>query len=229
MRAQRAPRSPLTSSLILKKFAKIALNHKIEEVVEIEVNWKIEEEHKIEEVVKIVVNCKIVEEVFGHFWGFPPNLWWSFGLFCASLRRFLQAGSTFCGLFSQISFGGFLLPFLRSIFDPFLAFAGFMICLFCGTFWPSKVVFGPFWDPFWDVHLAVLLDFLGPGLLNRLHVLRRLANQSLVRLIQGSWMAPRGFEWRICTLLALAFAIFFTFLVFGPFFSDFPRLGLYKS
>jgi hypothetical protein len=167
MRAQRAPRSPLTSSLILKKFAKIALNHKIEEVVEIEVNWKIEEEHKIEEVVKIVVNCKIVEEVFGHFWGFPPNLWWSFGLFCASLRRFLQAGSTFCGLFSQISFGGFLLPFLRSIFDPFLAFAGFMICLFCGTFWPSKVVFGPFWDPFWDVHLAVLLDFLGPGLLNR--------------------------------------------------------------
>ena len=52
----------------MKKFAKIALNHKIEEVVE------------IEEVVKIVVNHKIEEEViwalgwdfrvdFGvHFW-----------------------------------------------------------------------------------------------------------------------------------------------------------------
>ena len=47
----------------MKKFAKIALNHKIEEVVEIEVNCKIEEEHKIEEVVKIVVNHKIEEEV----------------------------------------------------------------------------------------------------------------------------------------------------------------------
>ncbi len=44
MRAKRAPRSPLTSSSILKKFAKIALNHKIEEVFEIVVNCKIEEE-----------------------------------------------------------------------------------------------------------------------------------------------------------------------------------------
>ncbi len=56
----------------LKKFAKIALNHKIEEVVEIEV------EHKI------------VEEVLGQFGGF-----WS------TLRRFLQAGSTFCGLLAK--------------------------------------------------------------------------------------------------------------------------------
>ena len=63
--------------------------------------YKIEEEHKIEEVVKIVVNCKIEEEVIGHFGGFPPNLWWSFGLFCPSLRRFLQAGSTFCGLLAK--------------------------------------------------------------------------------------------------------------------------------
>jgi hypothetical protein len=132
------------------------VEYKIEEVVKIEVG------HKIEEVVKIVVNCKIEEEVIGHFGGVLA----SFGLFCPSLRRFLQAGSTFCGLFSQISFGGFLLPFLRSIFDPFLAFAGFMICLFCGTFWPSKVVFGPFWDPFWDVHLSMILPPSEGGVLH---------------------------------------------------------------
>jgi hypothetical protein len=65
--------------------------------------------------------------------------------------------------------------------------------------------------------LAVLLDFLGPGLLNRLHVLRRLANQSLVPLIQGSWMAPRGLDCSLSTLLVFPFAIFFTFLVFGSF------------
>jgi hypothetical protein len=118
---------------------------------------------------------------------------------------------------------------LRSIFDPFLAFAGFMICLFCGTFWPSKVVFGPFWDPFWDVHLAVLLDFLGPGLLNRLHVLRRLANQSLVRLIQASWISPRGLDCSLSTLLGLAFAINsfdgFPLRVFGSFFCRFLAIG----
>ena len=60
----------------MKKFAKIALNHKIEEVVEIEEVVKIVVNHKIEEEVKIVVNHKIEEEVIGHFGGFPPNLWW---------------------------------------------------------------------------------------------------------------------------------------------------------
>jgi hypothetical protein len=74
----------------LKKFAKIALNHKIEEVVEIEV------EHKI------------VEEVLGQFGGF-----WS------TLRRFLQAGSTFCGLLAKSLSVDFCTPFLGSIFAPF--------------------------------------------------------------------------------------------------------------
>jgi hypothetical protein len=87
-------------------------------------------EYKIEEVVEIEVNHKIEEEVIGHLSGVLAT----FGLFCASLRRFLQAGSTFCGLFSQISFGGFLLPFLRSIFDPFSDFSLRAICLFYGTF-----------------------------------------------------------------------------------------------
>jgi hypothetical protein len=62
----------------LKKFAKIALN------------WKIEEEHKIEEMVEIEVKYKIVGEVLDYFGGF-----WS------TLRRFLQAGSTFCGLLAK--------------------------------------------------------------------------------------------------------------------------------
>jgi hypothetical protein len=129
----------------LKKFAKIALNHKIEEVVEIEV------EHKIEEVVEIEVEHKIVEEVLGQFGGF-----WS------TLRRFLQAGSTFCGLFSQISFGGFLLPFLRSIFDPFWDFSLRAICLFYGTFSISRCLLDPFSDDFLTVHLVTILPTLGP-------------------------------------------------------------------
>jgi hypothetical protein len=162
----------LTSSSILKKFAKIALNHKIEEVVE------------------IVVNCKIEEEVIWALgWDFESHFW---------------------------------APFLGSIFAPFLVNSQSRICLFYGTFSISMAVLDPFWDLFWDVHLAVLLDFLGPGLLNRLHVLRRLANQSLVPLIQGSWMSPRGFEWRICTLLALAFAIFFHFPGFRSIFQRLP-------
>ena len=48
----------------------------------------------------------------------------------------------------------------------------------------------------------------GGSLLNKLHVLRRLANQSLVPLIQGSWMAPRGLDCSLSTLLVLAYAIF---------------------
>jgi hypothetical protein len=68
--------------------------------------------------------------------------------------------------------GGFLVPFLGSIFDPFLDFSWTRICLFYGTFSFARRIFGPFLDLFWDVHLAVLLNFLGPGLLNRLHVSR---------------------------------------------------------
>ena len=43
----------------------------------------------------------------------------------------------------------FLVPFLRSIFDPFLAFARFAICLFYGAFWILRWVFDPFWPRFW--------------------------------------------------------------------------------
>jgi hypothetical protein len=82
----------------LKKFAKIALNHKIEEVVE------------IEEVVKIVVNHKIEEEViwalgwdfrvdFGvHFWA---EFWFRFwGPFLPLFWSILNRGfACFTGLF----------------------------------------------------------------------------------------------------------------------------------
>ncbi len=74
------------------------MEHKIEEVVEIEVG------HKIEEVVEIVVNCKIEEEVIGHFGGFPPNLWW----ILVNSSSISSSGLYVCRLFSEISFGGFL-------------------------------------------------------------------------------------------------------------------------
>jgi hypothetical protein len=117
----------------LKKFAKIALNHKIEEVVEIEV------EHKI------------VEEVLGQFGGF-----WS------TLRRFLQAGSTFVDFLAKSLSVDFCTPFLGSIFDPFSDFSLRAICLFYGTFWPTRVVFGPFLDVFWTVHLPPFSPALEP-------------------------------------------------------------------
>jgi hypothetical protein len=85
----------------------------------------------------------------------------SFGLFCPSLRRFLQAGSTFCGLFSQISFVGFLLPFLRSILDPFSALVRFAICLFYGTFSMSMVVWALFLGGFLTVHFIMIFATLG--------------------------------------------------------------------
>jgi hypothetical protein len=157
MRAKRAPRSPITFYSILKKFAKIALNHKIEEVVEIEVEHKIEEvveievEHKIEEVVEIEVEHKIVEEVLGQFGGF-----WS------TLRRFLQAGSTFVDFLAKSLSVDFCTPFLGSIFDPFSDFSLRAICLFYGTFSMSMVVFGPFLDVFWTVHFITILPTLGP-------------------------------------------------------------------
>jgi hypothetical protein len=52
---------------------------------------------------------------------------------------------------------GFLVPFLRSIFDPFLANSQSRICLFYGTFSISRCLLDPFWDPFWDVHLTAVL------------------------------------------------------------------------
>ncbi len=96
------------------------MEYKIEEVVKIEVG------HKIEEVVKIVVNCKIEEEVIGHFGGVLA----SFGLFCPSLRRFLQAGSTFCGLLAKSFSADFCTPFLGSIFEPFSDYSLRAICWF---------------------------------------------------------------------------------------------------
>jgi hypothetical protein len=129
----------------------------------------------------------------------------TFGLFCASLRRFLQAGSTFCGLFSQISFVGFLLPFLRSIFDPFWDFSLRAICLFYGTFWISRCLLDPFSDDFLTVHLVTILppftsvelrSVIEPWLAGR-------------QLVQGpAWVYVARIR-RISTLLVFPFAIFF--------------------
>jgi hypothetical protein len=93
---------------------------------------------------------------------------------------------------------------LRSIFDPFLAFAGFMICLFCGTFWPSKVVFGPFLDVFWTVHFITILPRFTPSVELRSVIEPWLAGR---RLVQGpAWVYVARIR-RISTLLVLAFAI----------------------
>jgi hypothetical protein len=55
----------------------------------------------------------------------------------------------------------FLVPFLRSIFAPFLAFVRFAICLFHGTFWISRCLLDPFSDDFLTVHFIALLPTLG--------------------------------------------------------------------
>jgi hypothetical protein len=92
-------------------------------------------------VVEIEVEHKIVEEVLGQFGGF-----WS------TLRRFLQAGSTFVDFLAKSLSVDFCTPFLGSIFAPFLVNSQSRICLFYGTFSMSKVVFGPFLDVFLTVH-----------------------------------------------------------------------------
>jgi hypothetical protein len=86
----------------------------------------------------------------------------TFGLFCASLRRFLQAGSTFVDFLAKSLSVDFCTPFLGSIFDPFSDFSLRAICLFYGVSCPSKVVFGPFLDVFLTVHLVTILPTLGP-------------------------------------------------------------------
>jgi hypothetical protein len=60
----------------------------------------------------------------------------------------------------------FLVPFLRSIFDPFLAFARFAICLFYGAFWISRWVltsfgpdFGRTFDSTFEPDLSILVSF----------------------------------------------------------------------
>ena len=55
----------------------------------------------------------------------------------------------------------FLVPFLRSIFDPFLANSQSRISLFQRVSCPSKVVFGPFLDGFLTVHLLMILVAFG--------------------------------------------------------------------
>ena len=53
------------------------------------------------------------------------------------------------------------MPFLRSIFDPFLDFSWTRICLFYGTFWISRCLFGPFLDGFLTVHFIVIFVIVG--------------------------------------------------------------------
>ncbi len=91
--------------------------------------------------------------IFGGFW---PNLWWIFGGFCGPLFRPIEVRGIFRWIFggSSVDFcPRFLVPFLRSIFDPFLDFSWTRICLFYGTFQFSGAVF----DLFLDVLLTVLL------------------------------------------------------------------------
>jgi hypothetical protein len=51
----------------------------------------------------------------------------------------------------------FWVPFLRSIFDPFLANSQSRICLFYGTFWIWRCLLDPFSDDFLTVHLTMIL------------------------------------------------------------------------
>jgi hypothetical protein len=55
----------------------------------------------------------------------------------------------------------FLVPFLRSIFDPFLANSQSRISLFCWAFWISRCLLDPFSDDFLTVHFIALLPTFG--------------------------------------------------------------------
>jgi hypothetical protein len=55
----------------------------------------------------------------------------------------------------------FLVPFLRSIFDPFSDFSLRAICFIYWVFSISMSVLDPFLDLFWDVHLTVVFTFVG--------------------------------------------------------------------
>jgi hypothetical protein len=63
---------------------------------------------------------------------------------------------------ASISWVGFLVPFLRSIFAPFLAKSLRAICLFYGTFSMSMVVWALFLGGFLTVHLTAIFISLGP-------------------------------------------------------------------
>jgi hypothetical protein len=147
---------------------------------------------EIEEVVEIEVEHKIVEEVLGQFGGF-----WS------TLRRFLQAGSTFVDFLAKSLSVDFCTPFLGSIFDPFSDFSLRAICLFYGTFLILGTVLDPFWDLFWDVHLTMILAFLG----SCFHP-PEVPVFEVVFIKGPEWVLVAHFS-AFSTLLVLAFAIFF--------------------
>jgi hypothetical protein len=128
----------------------------------------------------------------------------TFGGFWSTLRRFLQAGSTFCGLLAKSFSADFCTPFLGSIFDPFSDFSLRAICWFYGTFWPTRVVFGPFLDVFWTVHFIMIFATL--GLMCLVAVLAWLVGR---RLVQGLAWVYVAYIRRISTLHVFPFAIIF--------------------
>jgi hypothetical protein len=96
----------------------------------------------------------------------------TFGLFCPTLRRFHQAGSTFCGLLAKSLSADFCTPFLGSIFDPFFGLRVFGKLLVLRDFLKLYGVFGPLFARTFhrDFHLPregvfhVLVFTLGVGL-----------------------------------------------------------------
>ena len=71
----------------------------------------------------------------------------TFGLFCPTLRRFHQAGSTFCGLLAKSLSADFCTPFLGSIFDPFFGLRVFGKLLVLRDFLKLYGGFGPVFGP----------------------------------------------------------------------------------
>ncbi len=70
--------------------------------------------------------------------------------------------SRFGRLFSQISFAGFLLPFLRSILGCILDFSWTRICLFQRVSWISHAAADPFSDDFLTIHFTMIFITFGP-------------------------------------------------------------------
>ena len=122
------------------------------------------------------------------------------------------------------------MPFLRSIFDPFSDFSLRAICLFYGTFWPTRVVFGPFLDVFWTVLLVTILStfhqsgvrVLTLGLLKALRVLVFILGVMVGAVRRPITRPCVGLRRSLCSISGRSFSdCLRIFLVFGRSSADF--------
>jgi hypothetical protein len=120
--------------------------------------------------------------------------------------------------FSQISFGGFLLPFLRSIFDPFFGLRVFSKLLVLRDFLKLYGGFGPVFGPLLDRSFHHDFHLPREGVF---HVLVFMLGLLKVLHVSGALASDRSST----STGAVNCYSQLTLLVFGPFFCRFHRLA----